>query len=259
MFLALNILITPFLFRISSTSCIIRALFRRGKWSRYPDKHFGATLMSITINAETRTDLGKGASRRLRHQEKIPAIIYGSGDPKSLTIDLREIRPHVENEAFYASIVSLLVDGKKTAEKVIVRDIQHHPFKIDIMHIDFQRVDAKKKMHMHVQLHFKGEDVSPGVKSGGQVNHVINEVEVICLAKDIPEFIEVDISALETGESVHLTDLNVPKGVELAALSHGNENHDTAVVSIHVPKVVVEVEEDAVAAPAAAEDGATEE
>ncbi|RDH81436.1 MAG: 50S ribosomal protein L25 [endosymbiont of Galathealinum brachiosum] len=213
--------------------------------------------MAITINAETRTDLGKGASRRLRLEEKIPAIVYGSGDPKSLTIDLREVRPHVNEEVFYASIVALKVDGKKTAEKVIVRDIQHHPFKVDIMHIDFQRVDAKKKMHMHVQLHFTGEDVSPGVKSGGQVSHVVNEVEVICLAKDIPEFIEVDISALETGESIHLTELNIPKGVELAALTHGDENHDTAVVSIHTPKVVVEEEDEAPAA--AAEDDATEE
>ena len=214
--------------------------------------------MAIEINAETRTDMGKGASRRLRHEEKIPAIIYGSGDPKSLTIDLREIRPHVNNEVFYASIVSLKVDGKKTAEKVIVRDIQHHPFKIDIMHIDFQRVDAKKKMHMHVQLHYKGEDVAPGVKAGGQVNHVVNEVEVICLAKDIPEFIEIDISDLELGASIHLTEITMPKGVELAALSHGDENHDTAVVSIHAPKVVVEAEDEE-AAPEAAEDGAATE
>jgi len=213
--------------------------------------------MAITVNAETRTDLGKGASRRLRLEEKIPAIVYGSGDPASLTIDLREIRPHVANEAFYASIVNLKIDGKKTADKVIVRDIQHHPFKVDVMHIDFQRVDAKKKMHIHVQLHFIGEEVSPGVKSGGQVSHIVNEVEVICLPKDIPEFIEVDISALETGDSIHLTEIKVPKGVELTALSHGDENHDTAVVSIHAPKVVIE--EDEIEAPAAAEDGAAEE
>jgi len=214
--------------------------------------------MAIEINAETRTDLGKGASRRLRFEEKIPAIVYGSGDPASLTIDLREIRPHVDNEMFYASIVDLKVDGKKKAEKVIVRDIQHHPFKIDIMHIDFQRVDAKKKMHIHVQLHFTGEDKSPGVKGGGLVSHVVNEVEVTCLPKDIPEFIEVDISALETGDSVHLTELNVPKGVELTALSHGDENHDTAVVSVHTPKVIVEEEDEAPVA-AAEEEGTTEE
>ncbi|VAW59455.1 LSU ribosomal protein L25p [hydrothermal vent metagenome] len=206
--------------------------------------------MVIEINAETRTDLGKGASRRLRHQERIPAIVYGSGDPVSLTIDLREVRPHVDNELFYASIVNLKIDGKKTAEKVIVRDIQHHPYKIDIMHLDFQRIDAKKKMHMHVQLHFTGEDIAPGVKlGGGIISHVINEVEVECLPKDIPEYIEVDISALDVGESVHLTELKIPKGVELLALKHGDEDHDTAVVSIHAPKVIVEtddVEEDVV-------------
>ena len=213
--------------------------------------------MAIEINAETRTDLGKGASRRLRHEEKIPAIVYGSGDPVSLTIDLREVRPHIDNEVFYASIVGLKIDGKKTAEKVVVRDIQHHPYKVDVMHVDFQRVDAKKKMHMQVQLHFIGEEDSPGVKSGGLVSHVVNEVEVICLAKDIPEFIEVDISGLETGAAIHLTELNIPKGVELAALSHGDENHDTAVVSIHAPKVVVETEDDD--APAAADEGTTEE
>jgi len=216
--------------------------------------------MAIEINAETRTDLGKGASRRLRHQEKIPAIVYGSGDPKSLTIDLREVRPHIDNEAFYASIVEVKVDGKKTPEKVIVRDIQHHPYKVDIMHIDFQRVDAKKKMHINVQLHFIGEDAAPGVKEGGLVSHVVNEVEVICLPKDIPEFIEIDISALEMGAALHLTEITMPKGVELAALSHGDENHDTAVVSIHAPKVVVETEEDneAPAAPEAENGGSDE-
>jgi len=209
--------------------------------------------MAITINAVTRADLGKGASRRLRLTEHLPAIVYGSGDPISLTIDQREIRPHVDNEVFYASIVELVIDGKKKAEKVIVRDIQHHPFKIDIMHVDFQRVDAKKQMHMNVQLHFVGEESAPGVKvGGGIVSHVLNEVEVICLPKNIPEFIEVDVSAVELGGAVHLTDLKMPKGVELAALSHGNENHDTTVFSIHAPKVVVEEEEDT-SAPVAPE------
>jgi len=213
--------------------------------------------MTIEINAETRTDLGKGASRRLRHQEKLPAIVYGSGEPLSLTIDQREIRPQVNNEVFYSSIVSLKVDDKK-AEKVIVRDIQHHPFKVDVMHIDFQRIDAKKKMHIHVPLHFNGEETAPGVKAGGLVNHIINEVEIECLPKDIPEFIEVDIAALEMGESVHLTEITMPKGVTLTALSHGDENHDTAIVSIHQPKVVKEETEEE-AAPAAAADDAPSE
>ena len=209
--------------------------------------------MAITINAVTRADLGKGASRRLRLTEHLPAIVYGSGDPISLTIDQREIRPHVDNEVFYASIVDLVIDGKKKAEKVIVRDIQHHPFKIDIMHVDFQRVDAKKPMHMNVQLHFMGEESAPGVKvGGGIVSHVLNEVEVICLPKNIPEFIEVDVSAVELGGAVHLTDLKMPKGVELAALSHGNENHDTTVFSIHAPKVVTAEDEDT-SAPVAPE------
>ena len=217
--------------------------------------------MAIQINAETRTDLGKGASRRLRHEAKIPAIVYGSGDPVSLTIDLREVRPHVDNEIFYASIVSLMIDGKKTAEKVIVRDIQHHPYKIDIMHMDFQRVDAKKKMHMHVQLHFTGEDIAPGVKQGGGlISHVINEVEVECLAKDIPEFIEVDISELDVGDSIHLTELNIPKGVELTALKHGDEDHDTVIVSIHAPKVVSDdVDEDSTPVEGDATEGDTVE
>jgi len=216
--------------------------------------------MAITINATTRTDLGKGASRRLRLTEHMPAIVYGSGDPISLTIDQREIRPHVDNEVFYASIVDLVIDGKKKAEKVIVRDIQHHPFKVDVSHIDFQRVDAKKPMHMTVQLHFIGEDIAPGIKQeGGVASHVLNDVEVICLPKDIPEFIEVDVSALNTGDFVHLSDLKMPKGVELAALSHGDESHDTTVFSIHVPKVVVDEEDVAGEAPAAAAEEAPEE
>lgn len=191
--------------------------------------------MAITINAETRTDLGKGASRRLRLEEKMPAIVYGAdADPVNLSIDLREIRPHVDNEVFYSSIVSLKVDGK--AEKVIVRDMQHHPFKVDVMHIDFQRIDPKHAMHIHVPLHFTGEDVAPGVKQqGGIISHVVTEVEVECLPKDIPEFIEVDISGLNSGESIHLTEIKMPKGVELMALKQGDD-HDTAIVAIHPPK-----------------------
>ena len=212
--------------------------------------------MSIELNAETRTDEGKGASRRLRHAEKMPAIVYGAGkDPVSLVFEQKDIRAHQDTEIFYSSLIELKIDGKK-AEKVIVRDVQHHPYKIDMMHVDFQRVDAKSKMHMHVPIHFIGEEESPGVKTGGQVNHVVMEVEVVCLPKDIPEYIEVDISALDTGDSIHLTEMVMPKGVELMALMHGDENHDTAVVAIHTPKVVAEeVEEDnsAPEAPAAPE------
>ena len=219
--------------------------------------------MSIELNAETRTDEGKGASRRLRHAEKMPAIIYGAGkDPVSLVCEQKDIRAHQDTEVFYSSLISLKIDGKK-AEKVIVRDVQHHPYKMDMMHVDFQRVNAKEKMHMHVPLHFIGEDESPGIKTGGLMSHVVMEVEIICLPKDIPEYIEVDVSKLDTGESVHLTELVMPKGVELAALTHGDENHDTAIAAIHAPKVVVEEDEDTSApeAPAAPESaqGADEE
>ncbi len=198
--------------------------------------------MAITINAETRTDLGKGASRRLRLEEKMPAIVYGAdAEPVNLSIDLREIRPHVDNEVFYSSVVSLKVDGK--AEKVIVRDMQHHPFKVDVMHMDFQRIDPKHVMHIHVPIHFIGEEKSPGIKSGGILSHVATEVEVECLPKDIPEFIEVDVSALETGDSIHLTEMKLPKGVELMALKQGGD-HDTAIAAIHAPKVAAAADEE---------------
>jgi len=201
--------------------------------------------MSIELNE------GKGASRRLRHAEKMPAIIYGgSKDPVSLVFEQKDIRAHQESEVFYASLIDLKIDGKK-AEKVIVRDVQHHPYKMDMMHIDFQRVDAKAKMHMHVPLHFIGEDQSPGIKTGGLMSHVVSDVEVICLPKDIPEFIEVDVSAMDTGDSIHLTELVMPKGVELAALTHGDENHDTAIAAIHAPKVVSEEDDEDTSAPEA--------
>jgi len=211
--------------------------------------------MSIELNAETRTDEGKGASRRLRHAEKMPAIVYGAGKkPVSLVFEQKDIRAVQDSEVFYSSVIGLKIDGKK-AEKVIVRDVQHHPYKMDMMHVDFQRIDAKAKMHMHVPLHFIGEDQSPGIKTGGLMSHVVMEVEVQCLPKDLPEYIEVDVSTLDTGESIHLTELVMPKGVELMALMHGDENHDTAVAAIHAPKVVAEVEEDTSApvAPAAPE------
>ena len=208
--------------------------------------------MSIELNAELRTDLGKGASRRLRHAEKLPAIIYGAGkDPVSLTLLQKDMRAHVDDEVFYSSILDLNIGGKK--EQVILRDIQNHPAKLEVMHVDFQRVDAKAKMHMNVQLHFIGAEVSPGVKTNaGLVSHVISEVAVECMPKDIPEFIEVDMSAMNVGDLLHLTDIKMPKGVELVALKQGAD-HDTAICSIHAPKVVTEVEEGTPEAPEAPE------
>jgi len=191
-------------------------------------------MSSIELNAELRTDLGKGASRRLRHAAKMPAILYGADkDPVSLVLEQKDVRAHQDTEAFYTAIIDLKIDGK--TEKAIVRDVQHHPFKVDMMHIDFQRVDATHKLHMHVPLHFIGEDKAPGVKAGGIVNHLTIEVEVECLPKDIPEYIEVDMSAMSVGDILHLSDLKLPSGVEIRELKQG-EDHDTAVCAIHAAK-----------------------
>ena len=208
--------------------------------------------MAIELNAELRADQGKGASRRLRHTDKMPAIIYGAGkDAVNLMLTQRDVRAAMKNKALYSSIVHLKFDGK--SEQVVLRDLQRHPYKLDIMHMDFLRVDANKKLHMHVPLRFINEDISPGVKlEGGIVSHVVIEIEVECLPKNIPEFIEVDVSGLHSNHAIHLSELILPAGVEIRALRHGAD-HDSAVVSIHPPKQVVEeVVAEAVVAPVAA-------
>ncbi len=198
--------------------------------------------MSIELNAELRTDKGKGASRRLRHTNKIPAILYGTGKGSvSIMLEQKDVQHQLPNESFYSQVLSLNVAGSK--EDVLLRDLQHHPFKMDILHIDFQRVDANKVVHVHIPLHFIGEEVAPGVKTeGGAVSHIIVEVEVVCLPKDIPEFIEVDLSALHVGDGIHLSELKLPENVNILALMHGDE-HDTSVANIHIRKAVVEEEE----------------
>ncbi len=213
--------------------------------------------MSIELNAELRDDMGKGASRRLRHANKIPAIVYGAGkDPESLTLEQKDVQYQLKYEAFYTQVLELNIGGKK--QDVLLRDLQHHPYKQSILHMDFQRVDAKKEVHVKVPLHFINEDVAPGVKTeGGAVNHVVSEVEIVCLPKDIPEFIEVDLGELHMGEIVHLSDLKMPAGVEVLALKQGEE-HDSAIASIHVRKVVEEHEE-VEAAPEAAEEAEPKE
>ena len=216
--------------------------------------------MSSELNATLRGDKGKGASRRLRHANTLPAIVYGGGkDPVSITLLQKDVQYKLPDESFYSQVLSLNIEGK--AEDVLLRDIQHHPFKMDVMHMDFIRVDANKVVHVFSQLHFSGEDVSPGVKTeDGVANHVITEVEVECLPKDIPEFIAVDLSEMNVGDVVHLSDLKLPTGVEILALKQGEE-HDTAVVGMHVRKVIEEVEEGAPEAPDApeSENGASED
>ena len=213
--------------------------------------------MSISLNATLREDKGKGASRRLRHANTLPAIVYGgSKDSVSITLQQKDIQHKLPDESFYSQVLSLSIEGK--AEDVLIRDIQHHPYKMEVMHMDFVRVDANKVVHIHSQLHFIGEDVSPGAKTeDGVISHVIIEVELECLPKDIPDHIEVDLSEMHIGDVIHLSDLKMPKGVEILALKHGEDN-DSVVASMHVRKVAEEVEEAAPEAPAA-EDETTEE
>ena len=197
--------------------------------------------ISFELNAQSRTDTGKGASRRLRGTGNIPAIIYGGGiDPQSLTLSHNEVLRNLENEAFYSHILSIKIDGKET--RAILRDLQRHPSKAVILHMDLQRVNESEKLKTQVPLHFIGEDEAPGVKAGGLVMHDLTEVEIECLPKHLPEFIEVDISALDIGDSIHLSGINVPEGVTLLELARG-EAHDQNVVSIHVKRVVEEIEE----------------
>lgn len=188
--------------------------------------------VDFNLSAELRSDMGKGASRRLRREGKVPAVLYGADkEATSLTIDHNDLYKHLQHEAFYSHILTLTIAGK--AEKAVLKDLQRHPVRPIILHADFLRISAKDKIRMHVPLHFKGEDVAPGVKVGsGVVTHNITQVEVSCLGKDLPEFIEVDISGLELDQVLHLSDLKLPKGVELVELMHGT-SHDQPVVGIH--------------------------
>ena len=185
--------------------------------------------MQIEINAVSRALKGTGASRRLRRADKIPGVVYGGGkDAIPLEFAHKELFLQFRHEAFHASILTLILDGKK--ESVLLRDYQMHPVRNTIQHIDLQRVSATEKIHVKVPLHFVNADVAPGVKvGGGIVAHIQTDVDVSCFAKDLPEFIEVDLAKLEMGQSIHLSELKLGKGVEFVQLAHGN---DAAVASI---------------------------
>jgi large subunit ribosomal protein L25 len=214
--------------------------------------------MDLTLNATLRDDMGKGASRRLRHAGKFPGIVYGGEkDPVSITLEQKDVQKKLPDEHFYSQVLSLNIDG--ASEDVLLRDIQHHPYRQEVMHMDFVRVDATHVVHVHTPLHFIGEDIAPGVKQeGGAISHVMMEVELECLPKDIPEFIEVDLSGLHTGDIVHLTDLNLPEGVTILALKQGDE-HDTTVASCHARKGGADAEEGAGEEGEAAEGGESED
>jgi large subunit ribosomal protein L25 len=194
--------------------------------------------------AEIREDQGKGASRRLRHQKKVPAIIYGAGrPPRPLAFDHNKVLQQLENESFYSSILNIKVGEKSQA--AILKDMQRHPAKNQIMHMDFQRIVEDEEIRMNVPLHFIGEDVAPGVKvGGGKVMHLMTDVEIVCLPRYLPEFINVDVSELELDVMLSLSDLELPEGVEMPALAQGPEA-DRPVVAIQIIKeVVIEEEEE---------------
>ena len=206
--------------------------------------------MKIAFKAETRKVQGTGASRRLRRAEKVPGIVYGGGKVASvIELDHNEIYHKLKLEAFHASILDMDLDGK--SEQVLLRDVQMHAWKQIVQHVDFQRIAADKKIHMKVPLHFINADIAPGVKlSGGIVSHILNELDIACLPKDLPEFIEVDLKDLASGHSLHLSHLKMPAGVEAVALIRGN---DPSIATIIIPRAVAAEEVVATAAVAAAE------
>ena len=169
--------------------------------------------MKFELNAQARTLQGSGASRRLRRAGKVPGIIYGGeAAPQAIELDHKDLMINMQKEAFHASILNLAVGARK--QQVLLRDAQFHPYKAQILHVDFQRVKATEELHISVPLHFINEDSAPGVKlSHGQVNHVMTELDIQCLPKDLPEFIEVDVGTLEVGQTIHVADLKLPKGV----------------------------------------------
>ena len=203
--------------------------------------------MKIAIKAEPRTLQGTGASRRLRRTEKVPGVLYGGGkDALAIELDHKDLLIKLKQEAFHASVLDLEVGSEKS--QVLLRDFQMHPVKPRVLHVDFQRVAADKKIHMKVPLHFINAEISPGVKvAGGLVQHVINELEVRCLPKDLPEFITVDLANLQAGHSLHLSSLALPAGVE-AIVPKGE---DPTVATVVIPRVLTAEEEAAEAAATA--------
>jgi len=199
--------------------------------------------MKIEVTAFPRAQQGTGASRRLRAGGRVPGVIYGTDvAAQTVELDQQALLRHLKMEAFHASILDMTVDGAR--QQVLLRDFQMHPWKPMVLHVDFQRVDKSRKIHMRVPLHFLNSDIAPGVKAGGGVvQHVMNDIEIQCLPDDLPEFIEVDLKDLQLGHSIHVGELTLPNGVETTAkLKHDNP----AVVTVQVPKEIV-IEEEAAA------------
>lgn len=212
-------------------------------------------MSTFQVDAELRDDLGKGASRRLRHQDKVPAIIYGSGkEPRSISLNHLKVLRYIEDESFFTSIIELKAAGGKR-QKVILRDMQRHPSKPVVMHMDFQRIADDVELTMNIPLHFMNEEECPAAKLGGViVSHLMTDVEISCLPANLPEYIEVDLATFDDGDFVRLSDIKLPKDVTLTAFTHGDiEEHDSVVVSTtHVQaEVDPEPTDEAVEAPSA--------
>ncbi len=190
---------------------------------------------SNILNAEVREDVGKGASRRLRHQGKIPAVIYGGKkDPATLTLEHGPLMNAASNESFYSSILEIKVADGRT-QKVVVRDVHHHPYKLQIMHLDFMRVSADEVLRISVPIHFTGEDESEAGKTSGLIiQHLVTEVEISALPADLPEYLAVDLSGLEEGGVIMLSDVELPEGVEIPALSGDEEDSTMIANTVHV-------------------------
>jgi large subunit ribosomal protein L25 len=201
-------------------------------------------MATIEFTAFARSTEGRGASRRMRRGGKTPGIVYGgTAKPQPIELDHNALFHALRNEAFHASILSMKLDGAAT--RVLLRDVQMHPFRNEVLHVDFQRIDESKKIHMKVPLHFVNAEVSPAVKTQGAiVSHVKNELDIACLPKDLPEFIEVDLSGLDTTHSLHVSGIKLPAGV--TAVTH--RTGDPVVATAVVPKVAAEAEEAATAA-----------
>ncbi len=198
---------------------------------------------AFELNADVRDQTGTSAIRRIRRSGKVPAVIYGAGqNNKNLLLDHLEVLHKLEVESFHSAIITIkTADGE---DQAILRDVQMHPYKPQVLHLDFQRVSATEELRINVPLHFLGEDVAPGVKmQGGIMSHLVNDVEISCLPSALPGYLEVDVSHLELHDSVKLSDIELPEGVELVALAHGGE--DQAVATVLAPRVaeIEEVEE----------------
>lgn len=209
--------------------------------------------MKIDIKAEPRSLQGTGASRRLRRESKVPGILYGAGkDAQPIQLDHKELFFKLKTEAFHSSILDMEIGAEKL--QVLLRDYQMHPFKLQVLHADFQRVAADRKIHMKIPLHFVNGDIAPGVKlAGGAVQHVANELDITCLPKDLPEFIEVDLKDLQAGHSIHVSGLKLPAGVESVALAKGDDITVATIVMTRAMTAEEEAAELAAPTPSAAD------